>query len=346
MGDQWLWPVGQWAQAGWKDYPPNVPWEFDEVDPASYDSTLRLQRMDDYGITVQLLYPNLIGFQAPVFVAQGHDVATECTRAYNDFLVEWCAADPTRLIPIAMLPYWDREASVKELERCVDELGYKGVLFANKFEKVGLPGFCDPYWDPIYQAAQDRDVPVNYHIGFSAPDLADRFTDEAIIAKRANRNYAMERTLFGATAVMTQCDVIGTLVLSGVCDRFPRLKFVSVESAFGHVPFYLENLDWSLSTGGVPSMGLKPSEYFARQCYGTLWFETSTLALLNEYPNNFMFSTDYPHPTSLSPGPASPAAVPSEHVASAAYAALPEDVRTKVLSGNAFEVYKIGPASN
>src|SRR5207248_748306 len=99
-------------------------------------------------------------------------------------------------------------------------------------------------------------------------------------------------------------------------DRFPRLKLVSVESGFGHVPFYLEALDWEWLTFGNTSP-LLPSEYFRRQCYGTFWFERTTLPLLAAYPDNFMFSTDYPHATSLSPGPASPADVPAEHVAHA-----------------------------
>jgi hypothetical protein len=53
---------------------------------------------------------------------------------------------------------------------------------------------------------------------------------------------------------------------------------------------------------------------FKRQCYGTLWFEETTLALLTDYENNFMFSTDYPHPTSLSSGPASPATPAHDHI--------------------------------
>ena len=59
-----------------------------------------------------------------------------------------------------------------------------------------------------------------------------------------------------------------------------------------------------------------PSEYFRRQCYGTFWFERLTLPLLETYPDNFMFETDYPHPTSIGPGPASPKAqtIPSHHI--------------------------------
>ncbi len=89
---------------------------------------------------VQILYPNVIGFQAPLIGQLGREVALLCTKAYNDFALEWSSADPNRLMPVAMLPYWGVEDCVAEMQRCVNR-GYRGVLFANKFERIGLPGF-------------------------------------------------------------------------------------------------------------------------------------------------------------------------------------------------------------
>ena len=85
---------------------------------------------------------------------------------------------------------------------------------------------------------------------------------------------------------------------------------------------------------------LLPSEYFLRQCYGSFWFERTTLPLLEAYPNNFMFETDYPHPTSMSPGPASPAELPREHIEKA-FAHVPPDIARKALHGNAAAVYHL-----
>ena len=53
-----------------------------------------------------------------------------------------------------------------------------------------------------------------------------------------------------------------------------------------------------------------------------------------------MFETDYPHPTAMSPGPASPADLPSVHIARH-YAELPEDVARKVLHANAARIYHL-----
>jgi predicted TIM-barrel fold metal-dependent hydrolase len=338
IGDTWIWPVGHWGQAGWKTYPPMCPWEYEDVQPASYDSTHRLRLLDEYGIDVQIIYPNMIGFQAPKFEALGPELSVLCTQAYNDFLLEWSSADSRRLISIAMLPYWDRDACVIEMERCI-ELGHKGVLFANKFERVDLPGFCEPYWDPVYAAAEAMNIPINYHIGFANPDLAERTSKTSLAESRESGPEMRPRKALGAASLlMAQCDVLGTLLTSGLCQRFPNLKLVSVESSFGQIPFYLEALDWHWKAFGNSAASLLPSEYFTRQCYGTLWFERTTLELLKNYPDNFMFSTDYPHPTSLSPGPTSPAALPRDHIAEG-YAGLDPELVAKVICHNARNVY-------
>jgi predicted TIM-barrel fold metal-dependent hydrolase len=64
------------------------------------------------------------------------------------------------------------------------------------------------------------------------------------------------------------------------------------------------------------------------------------LPLLETYPDNFMFETDYPHPTSMSPGPASPAELPREHIAKH-FTSVPDDVARKALHDNAATVYHL-----
>ncbi|ONH26416.1 amidohydrolase family protein [Pseudofrankia asymbiotica] len=340
IGDHWLWPVGHWGHAGYSQYAPTQPREMEEMDPAAYDAKVRLERMDQYGIDQEILYPNIVGFEAPVLRDQlGGEAAIECIKVYNDYSLEWTQADPARLTSIAMLPYWSREASVAEMRRCIEK-GHRGVLFANKFERIGLPNFCDEYWDPVYAVAQELKIPVNYHVGFTG-ELVDYVTPEKIFERRGGgRQARLDRALAHASGGQKHLEA-GRIITSGICDRFPELKFVSVESGFGYIPYYLECLDWEWQAGGALTPGeLLPSEYFRRQCYGSLWFETTTLPLLELYPDNFMFSTDFPHPTSLSPGPASPAKVPSEHVEKY-YGDLKPETRRKVLSGNAQTLYGI-----
>lgn len=335
IGDQWLTSVGFWPQAGWKDFYPSTPPTWEDVDPASYDPQRRLAMMDDFGIYAEVLYPNIIAFDSKAFINAGLDLALACVRAYNDFLVEWSSADPKRLVPIAMLPFWDIDESLKEMERAKN-LGHKGLIFGSKFERIGLPPLIDTHWDPIFAAAQDAELSLNFHVGFS------QTTDEQSRARTIRRELEVEDIVeMTSTGFSSNMTTISQLLVFGACERFPRLKFVSVESGFGFIPYLMEMLDWQwLNSGGhkkYPNR-LMPSEYFKRQVYGTFWFEKDTLALLDGYEDNAMFETDYPHATSLTPGPASYSAKPSE-VVQANMAGVSLEVTHKVLHDNAAKLY-------
>src|SRR5438105_7105817 len=161
IGDSWLMGTGFYAVAGWKDFPPHGPSELDQegVDSGSWEPHERLKRMDEYGIYGQVLYPNLIGFETPLFMRLGEDIALACVEAYNNFITEFSSVDPKRFIPVTMVPFWDLDAAVKEMARCRD-MGHRGILFANKYEMIGLPAFHADHWDPIYAAAQDLGLSV------------------------------------------------------------------------------------------------------------------------------------------------------------------------------------------
>jgi predicted TIM-barrel fold metal-dependent hydrolase len=338
IGDSWLMGTGFYAVAGWRDFPPNGPVELDEdgVDSGSWDPQERLRRMDEYGIYSQVLYPNLIGFETPVFRKQGDDVALACVQAYNDYISDFASVSPKRFIPVTMVPYWDQPAAIAEMERCKAQ-GHRGILFANKYEMVGLPHFTDPHWDPIYAAAQDMDLSINFHVGFTSSTDGSAKAMSALLANFDPR-VATRGTALG---IMGNADSIAAIVTSGLCDRFPELKFVSVESGFGYITYLLESLDWHWrGYGAHRNAPMLPSEYFRRQCYGSFWFETKTLPLLETYPDNFMFETDYPHPTSMSPGPASPAENPAEHIEKY-FAGVPAEVTRKVMHDNAAAVYHL-----
>ena len=131
------------------------------------------------------------------------------------------------------------------------------------------------------------------------------------------------------------------VIMSGVAHRFPTLDFVSIESGFGYVPYLLESLDWQFRNLGVPAQKpdwLLPSEYFRRQIYASFWFESNLDRQIHLYPDNVMFSSDFPHPTSLSPGPGSIALTPRETI-EANLAKVPVDIRRKLIHDTAARVY-------
>ena len=83
---------------------------------------------------------------------------------YNDACAEFQAAGKGRLFPMAPLPIWDVEASIKEAER-IKSMDFRGVVMPGQPQKGGLPDPADLSWDPLYEALSDLELPINIHIG-------------------------------------------------------------------------------------------------------------------------------------------------------------------------------------
>ena len=261
----------------------------------------------------------------------------ECVRAYNDFLVDWCSADPSRLIPVAAMPFWDVEASVKEIERAVGK-GHRAVLACTQPEAWNEPPLASRHWDPFWAAVQAAGVPISFHLG--AGDLSGLFVDAHGLGVRAN--FARISSMI----FMQNVTCIADLIFGGVCHRFPGLKFVSVESGVGWIPAYLEAADWQFVNSQTrrehPEYALLPSEYFARQIYGCFWFECQGLSsALSQLPDNLLFETDFPHPTCQHPGLTGGLTEHPADYAEHALAGVPATTVEKVLHRTAAQLYGI-----
>jgi predicted TIM-barrel fold metal-dependent hydrolase len=338
IGDKALSPAVSAAMAGWHEHPPFHPRRWADANPDTHDTGRRLAMMDGYGIRTQLLYPNVAVFNAKSIIGL-HDEALQlaCVRAYNDYLMDWPGSDRDRLVGMACLPFWNLEATLAEIER-VAGLGHRGLVFSQDPSAFGLPMLTDRYWDPLWASAQEKGLPINFHIASGEVDLNGfGHPDNGVHA-----NYAM----MGVSYFMGNAKTISQLTCGGICHRFPDLKFVSVESGIGWIPFALDGLDWQWRNCGVskehPEYDLLPSEYFKRQIYGCFWFERDTaLSAIEQLgPDNVLFETDFPHPTSMSPGPASAAQRPDDYVRDT-FSGLDETTLRKVLHDNAAELYGI-----
>ncbi len=291
--------VGITANAGWKEPYPAHPPRYEDAHPGSYDAHARLRYMDELGIWAMVLYPNIGGFGSQVWDGiEDPELKLECVRAYNDFLIDWSSADSRRLIPVMATPFWDVSASVREIERCA-AAGHRGVLFTGEPQSFGHPLLGSRHWDPLWAAAQDCNLPVSFHIG--SGDWGDEFSDERVEVE----GYAAASARAGAKLFMTNSTHVLDLLFSGVLERFPELRFVSVESGVGWLPFLLESADYQYKAMAVsnerPDFKMLPSEYFRRQVYACCWFETLTSdAVVDRVgAGNIMFETDFPHPTSI-----------------------------------------------
>jgi uncharacterized protein len=290
--------VGITAPAGWPTPLPDGPPTLEECPPAAYDAPARLAYLDEVGIWSQVIYPNVGGFGSQRFLRMDdEELKLLCVRAYNDFLRDWASADPRRIITIMAMPFWDIDACVAEIARGA-AAGHKGILFTGEPQRFGLPFLGDPQWDPFWSAAQDAGLPIHFHIG--SGDMATSFQPDRIAATSTAAAYAYTSTeLFLKNGLQ-----VTDLITSGVLVRFPTLKFVSVESGIGWIPFVLEAANHSYleaRPNRTSEWEMLPSDYFRRQVYACYWFETvAPTKLLGEIPvDNILFETDYPHPTCL-----------------------------------------------
>ena len=249
-----------------------------------------------------MLYPNIGVFQVNEFIGMRADpqLVLECVRAYNDFLVDWHDVAPDRYVPLLTVPFWDLDATMVEMRRSAAR-GHRGIVFPGRMEDFGLPPLSDAHWDPFWAQAQEMGLSINFHIG--SGNIPMFGTDNP----GQHLGYAWTSSML----FMLNATAITSLVFGGVCQRFPDLKFVSVESGVGWIPFLLEAMDWNFHNSGVakehPEFDLLPSEYFARQIYSCFWFEERSARAAIELlgADHVLFETDFPHPTGMTPGPAS-----------------------------------------
>jgi uncharacterized protein len=334
-----LHPGAQAAAAGWVNAPPDLPASIDLVDPRIWQPEGRLKIMDEYGIHAEVLYPNVSGFGAGRFTDLGDmTLALLLLQAYNDFLTDFASTAPDRFIPIAAVPFWDIDLAIAEVERTRTN-GHRGIIFSQAPETFGQPKLGDPHWDRLWAALQDMEMPVNFHIGSGDTAGMDMLHESS----GAHANFAS----FPVTFFTSNSRTVATLIGSGICHRFPRLKFVSVESGVGWLPFALQALDWMWGECGVakehPEYDLLPSEYFKRQIYGCFWFEHGSSlehAIEQLGADNILYETDFPHPTSMSPGPVSNALVPRDFI-SQKLGTLPYATLRKLLHDNAASLYHV-----
>ncbi len=258
--------------------------------PGGFDPAERVHEMTEDGVSAEVLYPTL-GLK--LFSMKDAEAQEAAFELYNDWLMDYCSVAADRLFGIACLPTYNIENAVRELERCKQGGMIGGLVW--QVPHPDLP-FTSDHYDPLWEAAQALDMPINLHIltgfDYSAVGL-DR--GSPIEAHRGSVNLK----LLGITNSLMD------IIFSGVLERFPRLKLVIVESEIGWMPFVLQQWDYYFkrfrTDRPVPLEAL-PSEYFERQVHATFFHDAVGGQLLSWWgADNCMWSTDYPHPNSSWP---------------------------------------------
>jgi predicted TIM-barrel fold metal-dependent hydrolase len=314
--------IGLNAVAGreYKDFGVD-PVAYDEMRPGCYKPADRIRDMDVDGIQAQLCFPTFPGFCGSTFLAaEDKELAAACVSAWNDWMIdEWCAAAPDRQIPLALVPFWDIDATKTEVER-VAARGAKAVSFTESPHALGLPSFHTEHWDPLLAVLNETGIPMALHFGSGgAPTVA------------AEAPFTTAIALFGINSQMATID----LVNSQVFTRFPKLKVALSEGGIGWLPYILERADYTWErhrwyTGMEDAM--RPSELFRKHIFGCFIADDAGLANLERIGvDNVMFESDYPHSDSNWPN--------ARKLLAESLAKLPDDVARKVAEDNARRVF-------
>ncbi len=309
-------------------------WGIDRVHEAAYDPVARVELMDEMGIWAHIVFPNVVGLGGQNIAGAVDDLALRrlCVEIFNDANAEMQEESKNRLLPMAILPAWDVDACVREATRA-KSLGLRGVNITSDPQDQGAPDLANRAWDALWEVCSEMALPVHFHIGASLTTMT-YFDTYPWPSHDDDTKLAIGGTLL----FIGNARVVVNIICSGMLDRFPELKVVSVESGAGWIPFILEALDYEMAENAPKlraSLSLPPSEFFKRQMYATTWFERTDLSALvaSVGENNIMFETDFPHPTCLYPDPLRHANDNMRELSATA--------RNKILSGNAMALYHI-----
>jgi len=304
-----------------------------EVHIATWDQAERIKVMDDIGIESAVLYPNVGGLSPARLLnaMSSHQMATAHVSAYNDGQLEWALNYPGRFIPMLVVPFWDLPAAVHEIERNAGK-GFGGIVMTGAPYVHGSPFLADPVWDPMWAACVAANLSVSFHVagGGSHPLLS--LEHEKFMAPATNLPYT------AVPLMLANGNQIADVLLSGILLRFPALKFVSVESGLGWVPFVLETVDYFFKKARNdrehPWGDLLPSDLFKTNMYINWWFEElGQWHIESAGENNILFETDFPHRACLEKADVAEA-IDSKMTAVSA------ELREKILWKNSAELYK------
>ena len=142
---------------------------FGEATEASWDVKQRVAFMDEVGIHTQIAFPQATGFSSVGMIEKVKDaeLRNELIRLFNMGGAEVQKESGNRILPQALLPVWDKDATLVEMQRCKD-MGLTGFTVADAPEHSGMPCYDEPYWEGFWDFLNQTKMPLDFHIGGSA----------------------------------------------------------------------------------------------------------------------------------------------------------------------------------
>ncbi|MEQ1786335.1 MAG: amidohydrolase family protein [Acidimicrobiales bacterium] len=304
----------------------------------NWDNEMRNSQQESDGVVGEVVFPNTVPPFFPSFVLFAKPPNDEEYRhrragvhAHNRWLKDWCNEYPERRAGVGQIFLNDVDDAIEDV-RWIKENGLRGgLLLPNIAPDVKwVKPLYDPIYDPVWAVCQDLEIPVNVHSGSGNPDYGAYPTSMLL--------YINEVSFYSQRPLVQ-------LMLSGVFERFPRLKLVITEAGCAWVPPLLERLDQTLASirdtgstgeiryGSEHVLPRSATEYF----HQNVWMGVSqpgpadVEARHQIGADRWMWGSDYPHDEGTHP-------YTREHLRSR-FSALPPDELRRLLAGNAADLY-------
>ncbi len=276
------------------------------------------------GIDCEVIFPNK---GLTVWATQDHAFSQAMCRAYNDWAWETFGPYNERLAPMACVATSDIDGAIAEIQRAATR-GFKGLALPCKpiwgAPNHEHPNYNLPEFEKLWSAISDVDLPVTFHVSTGRDPRTSRGNGGAVI------NYAVH-------SLSPTMEPLVNLCASGVIERFPKLRFGSIEAGIGWVPWMLTAMDEAYHKHHMwvrPKLKQLPSEYFRSNGFASFGEDAPGLALMREWglTENFLWANDFPHQEGTWPHSAAAIERTMGH--------LNDQERAQVLGLNAARIFK------
>jgi predicted TIM-barrel fold metal-dependent hydrolase len=268
----------------------------------NWDSEMRNSQQEADGIVAEVLFPNTVPPFFPSFVLfapppppEDYDHRLAGIRAHNRWLVDFCNEYPAQRAGIGQIFLNNLDDALADARWIKDHGLRGGILLPNIPPDVTwVKPLHDPSYEPLWDLCEELELPVHSHGGIGCPNYGNR--PVAQLLYMAEVGFYSERPFVH-------------LLLSGVFERHPGLKFVMTEMGCAWIPPTLDRLDTTLATirnaGASGEMRFteehvlprSASDYFAQNCWVGLSIpsEADKKAIARLGTDRIMWGSDYPH---------------------------------------------------
>jgi aminocarboxymuconate-semialdehyde decarboxylase len=255
--------------------------------PVLTDHEARFRILNKFEDVVQVLSVTM----PPVEEVVGPEEAVELTRIANDEMAEMVAKYPQKYIAaIANLPMNNMDATLKEAERAIKKLGFKGIQIYTRVN--GKPLSSDELM-PLYKLMSGFDLPIWIH-----PMRSSHQADYAAETVSSHQIFSVFGWPYDTTVAMTR------LVFAGVFEKFPTIKFITHHCG-GMIPYFADRIVVHYNNGlerlgqkFFPGLKKHPIEYY-RMFYNDTALNGCTSGLMCGYDffgeDRLLFGTDMPY---------------------------------------------------